>query len=181
MAKRGFFGSMIKPSLKFGLIGAIIVLTYTEILSRSEIIFSGNLGAYLGYLAIIIMPICTYLAIREFAHKFTDKKPKLHNAILVGLATSIIASILFSCGNLLLNSVFSPSFQNSLIQKTTESMTENGNSAEEIELRIAAIRAHYASWKPLINNLIWYVGLGFIYSIGSFLILKLSHSLNKKV
>ena len=172
---------MIKLSFKYGLMGALIVLLYTQILHRSQILFSDKIGAILGYLAIVIMPICTFLAIREFSNRYTGKNPKIGYAILVGAITSVIASIIFSSGTRALDAILGGSYQETLIQRTTVSMQENGNSPEEIQTRIMAIKAFYGSWKPVLNNLTWYVSLGFIYSIGSFVILKLNYTLKKQV
>lgn len=172
MTKTRLFAGMLKSALKYGLIGALIAFAYSQFLVQSGIVFIDGLGMYMGYLGIIIMPIFTYMAIQEFLRKTEIAKIKLHHALLIGLATSVIAAIFFSFGSLIVANVFDNAYQEAIIERTKKAMIEAGSTTGEIEDRIVAIREKGKSFTPHLNRFKWYVGLGFIYSLGSFVILR---------
>ncbi len=118
------------------------------------------------------MPICTYLAIKEFKQSSSKPSITLLEALGVGLLLSVIAALVYSGLRMIEGSLFVDTYMEAMIEATRIEMQEAGHTSNEIDTRVEHIQSFYASWRPYRNTLIWYVSLGTIYSLGSFLILK---------
>ena len=164
--------NLFKTVIRYGALGGAIVMLYTTILTRTGIIFHNGIGAYLGYIAIVIMPVCTYLAIREMHIRYFQRRISLKYALLTGLLVSIIAASLYSSIKWAEHTLFTDVYREYLIDQTREVLRSEGTEEELVEKRIAEIKDHYASWAPVRNTFIWYISLGALYSLASFLILK---------
>lgn len=163
---------MIRSAIKYGVFAGVLVLCYTSLLIRSGLIYLEGIGPYLGYLAIVIMPFFTFLAIKEVSAVVYRNQISLKNALTTGLIISVVAACAYSGLQWVEYAVFSNVYEETLIDKTRVTMLETGATELEIDKRLAAIREHYHSWMPFRNTLIWYIGLGILYSLASFLILK---------
>jgi len=161
----------VLSALKFGAIGGLLVLVYTSLITRSGILYAGGIGQYLGYLAIVIMPFCTYLAIKEVT-RLSGREVRLGQALATGMLLSVIAGSIYSGVSWVEYTLFTNVYEERLLEETRDAMAAAGNTAAEIEQRLQHIRDFYDSWQPFLNTLTWYCGLGLLYSFGSYLLLK---------
>lgn len=159
------------PTLKFGSVGGVLVLLYSSTLVRTGILYSEGFGQYLGYFAIVIMPFCTFLAIKEVA-RLSGHEVTLKQAMITGLLLSLIAASVYSSLNWVEHALFTNIYEERLIEDTRADLIESGHTEPEIETRLRQIRDFYRSWLPFRNTLIWYCGLGLLYSLGSYLLIK---------
>ncbi len=163
---------MIRTALKYGAIGGGLVLVYVSFLTYTGLTFKDGIGPILGYLAIVIMPICTFLAIKEFKNKMSRSKLRFLDAMIVGLLVSIIAALLYSGLRWFEINVIGDAYGDYLVEAKRIGMESKGKSELEIQEKIQSTRDYYKSWKPFRNTMIWYVLLGTIYSLGSFFWLR---------
>lgn len=163
---------MLRTSLKYGAIGGFIVLVYVSTLTYTGLTFKEGIGPVLGYLAIVIMPICTFLAIKEFKNKYSRAKLRFIDAMAVGLLVSIIAAMLYNGLRWAENNLIGNTYSDYLVETTRLAMEAEGKTSTEIDTAIKSTRDYYKSWKPFRNTLKWYTGLGTIYSLGSFFWLR---------
>lgn len=163
---------MLKTIFKYGVIGGAAVCLYVFTLTYSGAVFSNGPAQYLGYLAIVIMPLCTFLALKEMRDKAADKKLTLANALVAGLLLSLIAACLYCAVTWVEYEVFDNPYRRKLIDATRQEMTAAGKPETEIEHRIGMLNAHYDSFKPYVNTVVWYLGLGTLYTLVSFLLLR---------
>lgn len=162
----------MKSVIKYGLITGttyFLYISFLVVLSESipEIIRSG-----MGYISIVILPFATYLALREIQQHSLSERLTFAKAILYGTTLALIAALFQTVLRWASIHIFPEIFLSPLIEEAQKEASMSGNSTFEIESAGQAVSAHYYSFRPLRNIVIWYTGLGFIYSSASYLILR---------
>ena len=104
----------LSTSIKFGAAGGLCVLLYTQLLIRSGVMQTHIIGQYLGYLAIVIMPFCTYLAIKEVGNRL-NREITLTHALITGLFVSLVAACIYSAFLWVEHVLFTDIYQEQLI------------------------------------------------------------------
>jgi hypothetical protein len=160
--------------LKYGSVAGTLTLFYVQLLTKVGTYYDEPFIFYFGYLGILIMPIFTFLAIRKLSLQYEPYIPFLH-ALFAGLLVSIIAGLAYSAFNWIEHQLFPDHYVDHLIEKTKEEMVNAGQSTAEIKERVQRIYDHYNSWRPFFNTMIWYTGLGILYTSLSYFILKFIH------
>lgn len=158
--------------IKYGSIGGVLALLSSSSITHLAIEFKDERLFYIGYLVIVIMPICTFLALKDLkVHIYNGQLPFIP-ALITGVSVSLLAFLVFSGLKWTEDLLFEDKYEQYLIEVTIDELKEKGAEASEIKERIDSIIAKNNSWKPLKNRFKWYMKLGLLYTIISFLLLK---------
>ncbi len=161
------------PVLLYGLICGVVLTLYVRLLDISQVIYNTSWGVYLGYLAILILPACIFLALREIRRK--HQSIRFRQAISAGLLVSCLAATVYSAYMFVDIHFFDARHLKNLFDYTSSSMQKAGYSASDIQEKIRSMNAHYYSGKPYISTYLWYLVLGTFFSIIFFLFLRKSN------
>jgi hypothetical protein len=156
--------------LYYGLICGIALTAYVQLLDRSQLIYTSNFGTYLGYLAILILPLCIFLAFRELRKKGIPFK--FGKILFAGLLVSCLTATVYSAYVFVDMRFFGASHLKNLFEYTGMSMKKKGYSDAEILAQIEGMKLHYYSLMPYISTYVSYIVLGFLFSVLFFFILK---------
>jgi hypothetical protein len=152
---------MYKSIIIYGAICGVLLTLYINMLDLSGVIYHTTWGAYLGYLAILILPICIFIALRDW--RKTSSKILLRHALIISLFTSFLAATIYSAYTFIDIRFFNAQHLDNLFAYTQEEMKRAGHSAAEISDRMAQMRSHYFSIQPYMNTYIWYLAMGLVY------------------
>ena len=162
-----------RPVLLFGIICGIVLTIYVRMLDISRVIYNTSWGAWLGYLAILILPVCIFLALRELRKK--QESFRYRHALLAGLLVSCITATIYSAYMFVDIYFFDARHLNNLFEYTVSSMKKDGYNAAAIQEKIQRMKNHYFSAKPYINTYLWYLVLGSFFSSVFFFFLRKSN------
>jgi hypothetical protein len=154
----------------YGLACGIALTVYVQLLDRSQLVYTSNWGAYLGYLAILILPLCIFLAFREL--KKRNVPFKFGNILLAGLLVSCLTATVYSAYVFVDIRFFGTSHLRNLFEYTGRSMKREGYSDVDILAQIDRMKLHYYSFRPYISTYVSYIVLGLLFSVLFFFILK---------
>lgn len=161
---------MQKYKLTYGLVAGIILILYIRLLDFTKIIYTTSWGAWLGYLAIIILPVAIFRALRM--RKKQQGVLSFRQAVLLSFIISFITASVYCLYTLVDVQLFEGSQFRNVIAYTRTAMKENGNSQAEIEKTISEMKRHYNSTKPYMNTYKWYLAIGIVCGAISWLFLK---------
>jgi len=162
------------PAWFFGLICGLLLTIYVQVLDMTQIIYTTSWGAYIGYLAILILPTCIFLTLREIKRKYQSLR--FTQAIGAGLLVSCVAATTYSAYTFVDIHFFDARHLKNLFDYTVNSMQKAGRSATEIQKRLTEMKAHYFSLKPYISTYLWYLVMGAFFSIVFYFLLRMSNS-----
>lgn len=162
---------MQKYKLGYGIVAGIVLVAYVRLLDVTRLIYTTSWGTWLGYLAIIILPVAVFLALRT--RKKQQGTLQFGEAVILGLAVSFITASVYCIYTFVDFQFFNGSQLRNLFDYTRTAMEENGSSQAEIEKTISEMKRHYDSAKPYTNTYIWYLAMGLVCSIVSWLLLRL--------
>jgi hypothetical protein len=165
------------PVLLYGLICGIALIIYIRLLDISKVIYDTSWGAYLGYLAILILPACIFLTLREI--KIKNASIRFKQALTAGLLVSCITATVYSAYVFVDINFFDARHLNNLFEYTVNTMKKEGYSPTDIQNRIGVMKTHYFSAKPYVSTYIWYLVLGTFFSIIFFFLLRKSNPKNQ--
>jgi hypothetical protein len=159
------------PTWVFGLVCGVALTVYVRALDLSRIIYTTSWGAYVGYLAILILPACIYLAFRELR----KKQPLLfRQAMLSGLFVSVLTATVYSAYVFVDLHFFDARHLSNLFEYTVSDMRRAGYSAAEIQAKLSSMKQHYYSARPFISTYISYMVLGAFFSLVFYFMLRRS-------
>lgn len=159
--------------LKYGAIGGLLVVLFVSITQGYELVYREGITQYIGYLGLIIMPLTLFFGLRELRDKYAGGSLSYGKAVLAGVGISIFAALLYCVYTYVDYKFLGDKDVQSLIKYTSKEMRRAGNTPAEINTELDRIQKHYGSIKPYISNLVWYTGLGFIYSTVIYFLLKI--------
>ena len=146
----------------FGLICGIVLIAWVRGLDASRLIYTSQLGLILGYLSILILPTCLFLAFR--AWKRQSGQLLFRQAMFIGLSLAMITAGVYCAYTFIDIHYFGASHLQNQFDFTRKSMQAAGSGTTEISAEIARLQKHYFSSKPYISTLIWYAGMGLVFS-----------------
>lgn len=146
----------------YGILAGISLTTYVSLLDASKIIYTSILGSYLGYLAILILPVALFFALRQHV-KETKALSFLHTAVICTLI-SITTATVYNVYTLIDHSFFDSRHQRNYQEFTRQDMIKAGKTADEVAQKIEKMQAHSISYKSYMGTYIWYLVSGFIYT-----------------
>jgi hypothetical protein len=123
------------------------------------VIYSREWGAWLGYLAIVILPVCIFAALRYLPHPAPFSK-----SLATGLLVAFIAATMYAAYTFIDIHFFDSPHLRNLYSYTEKALSDEGKSTAEIEAELQRMQAHYASWKPYTGTYAWYLASGLIYT-----------------
>jgi hypothetical protein len=159
--------------LKYGAIGGAAIVLFVAVTQAYELVYREGITQYIGYLGLIIMPLTLFFGLKELRDKYAGGSLSYGKAVLAGLGISIFAALLYCVYTYIDYKFLGDKDVQSLIKYTTEEMRRAGNTPAEINSKVEKIHKHYGSVRPYISNLVWYTGLGFIYSTVIYFLLKI--------
>lgn len=161
----------------YGLICGLALTLYVRMLDLSKVIYNTNWGVYLGYLAILILPACIFMALRSI--KKERQTLLFRHAFPAGLLVSLLAAAIYSAYTFVDIQFFHARHLNNLFEFTASSMQKAGKTSPQIQAEIEGMKAHYYSAKPYVNTFIWYIVLGTVFTVIFFLFLRRSNPKNQ--
>ncbi len=157
----------------YGTLAGILLTIYVTMLDASKIIYTSIWGAYLGYLAILILPVVLFFALRQ--HVKETKRIVFKHFVLICLLISLTTATVYNMYSLIDNSFFDSRQQHNYLEFTKKEMIEAGNSLDEVAQKIEKMKAHYLSYKAYMGTYIWYVAFGLIYTPLFFFLFRIKH------
>lgn len=146
----------------YGTLAGILLTIYVTMLDATKIIYTTIWGAYLGYLAILILPVALFFALRQ--HVKETKTIAFKHTAVICLLISITTATVYSLYTLIDHSFFDSQHQRNYLEFTRQEMIKAGKTAEEVTQKIEKMKAHYLSYKSYMGTYIWYLAFGFIYT-----------------
>ena len=157
----------------YGLAAGLLLTVYVTMLDRSRIIYTSTWGAYLGYLAILILPACIYLALHETSRE--KRRLFFRQSLMVSLVVAFLAASIYSAYTFADIHFFGATHLQNLYDYTEQGLKDEGRSMAEIQARMNRMREHYLSFKPYLYTYTWYLVMGLIYSVIFFFVFKLRY------
>ena len=162
---------MKRAFIFYGLIAGIVLTAYVTMLDYSRIIYTTSWGRYVGYLAILILPLCIYLAINEWSKQ--QRHLLYRHALGISLTVALLAGSIYSAYTFIDIHFFDASHLKNLFAFTADEMKQQGNTLSEINERLNRMKGHYYSYKPYVNTYLWYIIMGLGYSVIFFFVFRL--------
>lgn len=163
---------MLKRAIRYGIIGGATGSLYITLIVQTGMVFASGPQRYLGYLAIIVMPVCTFLALKEIRNKADGGRIGFGKALLAGLVVSLSAAAVFMAYTWFDHEVLHDPYGRRMMEETQKTMQEQGKSADEIDQVLMQMEQRSHSFKPYLSTLIWYTLIGIVYSAVSYLLLR---------
>jgi|JI7StandDraft_1071085.scaffolds.fasta_scaffold34005_2 hypothetical protein len=157
----------------YGLMAGVLLTGYVTMLDYTRIIYETSWGQYAGYLAILILPICIYLALHELSKQ--QRQLLYRQSVLFSLVVSLLAATCYSAYTFIDIHFFDASHLKNLFTYTGEQMEAEGKTLAEIQERINRMQQHYHSSKPYISTYVWYVCMGLVYSVLFFFVFRVRY------
>jgi hypothetical protein len=152
---------MYKSIIVYGGICGVLLTFYVNMLDLSGVIYNTSWGAYLGYLAVLILPLCIFIALRDWSKSY--QKLLLKHALFISLFTSFLAATIYSAYTFIDIQFFDAQHLKNLFSYTQREMEKAGYTAADISSRLVQMRNHYFSFQPYMNTYIWYLAMGLVY------------------
>lgn len=152
---------MQRSILFFSTLCGIILIVYVRLLDISGILYSDGWGRYLGYLAILILPLCTYFALRQV--RVQTGPLSFLRSLAVSLSVAFIASTVYCIYIWADNHIFNASHLENTFEYEALEMKLAGRSEEEVTEHLKRLKEHYFSSKPYINTYTMYLAMGIVY------------------
>lgn len=155
----------------YGLIAGSVLTTYVTMLDYTRIIYTTSWGPYVGYLAILILPLCIYLALNEWSKQ--QQRLLYKHVLALSLTVALLAGSIYSAYTFVDIQFFDASHLKNLFDFTADEMKMRGKSTVEVNERLTHMRAHYLSYQPYINTYLWYISMALLYSVIFFFVFRL--------
>ncbi len=172
---------MTKYSLKYGLIGGIIVAVFMLVnhsMLDPEQESSYTYAEWLGYAGMVIALSTIFFGVKLYRDQELDGFISWGHAFLTGLSIAVVASALYVVSWLLYSSFLFPDFMDQYFEYSVERVKQSGEDSAEIEKRIKEMMQFRESYeRPMVKIGITFLEIfpvGLIVSIISALILRKS-------
>jgi hypothetical protein len=152
---------MKRNILSFGIGSGVLLTVYILLLDLTRVIYETTWGQWLGYLAIVILPIAVWLAMQKL--KKQQDTWLFRHSLTVSLSIAIVAASVYSAYTFVDVHFFGATHLQNLFSFTEKQMRQEGATAAAINEQLDRLRGHYSSWKPYRNTYIWYTAMGVIY------------------
>jgi hypothetical protein len=166
--------SLLKEMLRFptqcGLAGGALAAVYVYFLDYTQIIYRGPYGQMLGYLAIIIMPLITFFALRRMQQG--EQNWPIWKLFLAGVFVSLVAAVSYSILSYVYTHLLVKDYPEKMAALEELYMRNEGKPEADVLKRGIKVREHYRSMKPLWGTLLWYAMAGVVYSLISVVLLN---------
>jgi cell division protein FtsB len=170
---------MVKTILKYGLGCGIIVALYLNIGYELGLMYRSDWLRYLVYLGIIIHPLAVLFALLELKRKQYAGKLPIVPAISTGILTSLIAGLLYCLFTYIdIHWLDFRQYQETIDYSVAE-MEKQGKSQAEINEAVKQMKAKYLSYRPYWGVMKWYMKMGALYTIVSYILLNIKTLKNK--
>ncbi len=170
---------MVKTILKYSLGCGIIVALYLNLGYELGLMYRTDWLRYLVYLGIIIHPLAVLLALLELKRKHYAGKLPILPALSTGFLTSLIAGLLYCLFTYIdIHWLDFRQYQEIMDYRIAE-MEKQGKTQTEINTAIEQMKAGYLSYKPYLGTMKWYLKMGALYTIISYLLLNIKTLKNK--
>ncbi len=153
---------MFRICLRNGLFSGLLLLVYVNVLDRTRLIYTTTWGAYLGYLAILILPFFIFLSLKKVRQK--EGKLKFLPAILHSQLIAFISAVVYNTYMAIDVHCLNAGHLKNQFEFTIAEMKKSGSSDLEINQRIQTLKDHYWSMQPYINTFVWYIILALIFA-----------------
>lgn len=153
------------------MLSGLLLLVYINALDRSKLIYTTEWGAYLGYLAILILPLFIFLTLKKIRQN--EGKLKFVTAILHGQLIAFISAVVYSAYTAIDVHLMNAAHLKNQFEFTVSEMRKAGNSEAEINQRIQTLKDHYWSIQPYVNTFIWYFVLALIFAAIFYLLFRI--------
>lgn len=164
--------SPFPTGLKYGLILALLSILLTVILYVADLLTNPSISMISGLLYMIIFIVVTVLAIRSYKTEQRNGQLTLGKGFLVGIITSLVASIIVMIFTYILYAFIDPDLLEAQMEMTQEMMENMGfMSEDQIEEAMDSARANATPFKTALNQL-GLVCCGGVVSLITALVLK---------
>jgi len=147
----------------YGILCGVILTLYVRLLDLSKLIYTTTWGKYLGYLAILILPICIYLTIIQIRRH--SQKLLFRHSVFAGLLIALLTATTYCAYMFVDIRFFNARHLKNVFQFTRDEMTKAGYRVSEINARITEMKLHYFSAQPYFNTYWMYLAMGLFYGI----------------
>lgn len=170
---------MGKTILKYGLGASVVIAIYLNIGYELGLMFRTDGLEYLVYLGIVIHPLAVFLALWELKRKKYNNRLPFFPALITGVLTSTIAGLMYCLFTYIDIHLLDFRQYKEIMEYAAQEMKEQGKTAQEIEAAIQKMKDRYLSYRPYLGTMKWYLKMGTLYTLVSYLLLNIKTIKNK--
>lgn len=150
---------MKKTILTFGLISGVtaslLMLATLPFFKEFE---HGNLGALVGYTAIVLVALIVFFGIRSYRDNVAGGAISFGRGFAVGLGISLISCVLYVATWEVIYFRFMPGSMDSYFARLVEKAQASGGTEAQIKAKVAEIRQQQQMYEnPLVNSLYTFI------------------------
>jgi membrane protein required for beta-lactamase induction len=170
---------MGKTILKYGFGAGVVIALYLNIGYELGLMYRTDGLQYLVYLGIVIHPLAVFLALWELKRKKYNNRLLFVPALFTGVLTSTIAGLMYCFFTYVDIHLLDFRQYKEVMEYTAQEMEEQGKTAQEIEVAIQKMKSRYLSYQPYLATMKWYLKMGTLYTLLSYLLLNIKTIKNK--
>ena len=152
---------MQRSIIFFGILFGILLIIYVRLLDVSEVIYSDGWGRYLGYLAVLILPLSIFFTLRQI--RLHSGPTSFFRTVSIAAQVAIIASTVYCVYMWSDIQFFNASHLENTFKYEALEMKLAGHSDEDVSSRLKKLKEHYFSASPYINTYTMYLAMGLVY------------------
>jgi hypothetical protein len=170
---------MIKTILKYGLIGGLAMVAYLNITYETGIMYSQTWLAYLATMAVVLIPISIFLALRELKRKQYNGCLPFLPSLVGGVAIAVLGAAVYCLFYFVDMQFFNQRQMRETIEMQAEQLRTTGTPEPEITAKVQKMRTAHLTITPYKNILFWYARMGVLYACAAWLLLNIKQLKNK--
>lgn len=169
---------MKKIVLRNGLIagGILIIMMTFSLLSMKKETVDFGIAEIIGYVTMLLALSMVFFGVRTYKNQQTESALTFKEGFLVGLYITLVASVLYVIGWMILSNWLAPDFADQYYDKFIEELRASDKPAAEIDTLVAKYEANKEMYKnPLVQIGVTFLEIfpvGLIVTLISALVLR---------